>query len=78
MNETMRFQQDLPIRGSYDVIVAGGGVAGCAAAFSAALRWMVATAVSTASGVAGVTTAHSAAPEVMAGPAAFSSFCVSE
>lgn len=38
MNETMRFERDLPIRGSYDVIVAGGGVAGCAAAFSAARR----------------------------------------
>lgn len=38
MNDTILFQRELPVAASYDVIVAGGGVAGCAAAYSAAKR----------------------------------------
>lgn len=38
MSESFRFEKDIPVRSSYDVIVAGGGVAGCAAAYSAAQR----------------------------------------
>ena len=38
MKDTIHFQKEIPVRGDYDVIVAGGGVAGCAAAYSAAKR----------------------------------------
>ena len=36
MADTIRLEEQIPVRGEYDVLVAGGGVAGCAAALEAA------------------------------------------
>ena len=36
MEQTIRLEEQVPVRGEYDVLVAGGGVAGCAAALEAA------------------------------------------
>lgn len=36
LESTIRLEEQIPVRGEYDVLVAGGGVAGCAAALEAA------------------------------------------
>ena len=36
MEQTIRLEEQVPVRGEYDILVAGGGVAGCAAALEAA------------------------------------------